>query len=149
MPARRRAAYEAGPEDAERTMTPTQLDTFKQRLEAIQRELQTQGPARLEPNRTGAETVGDNEDEQPLNEMLQAVASGRNRNAAETLRRIAHALQKLREDPDDFNQCEDCGDDIPPGRLNALPYAEFCVACQSIHDAPKGGPTRKKLTDYR
>jgi len=25
---------------------------------------------------------------------------------------------------------------------------EFCVACQGQKDAPKGGPTRRKLTDY-
>ena len=29
-----------------------------------------------------------------------------------------------------------------------MPYAEFCVECQGKQDRPKGGPTRKKLTDY-
>ena len=61
---------------------------------------------------------------------------------------VAKALGKLRDDPDSFGECEECGDDIPPGRLEAMPYVGFCVNCQGQKDAPKGGPTRRKLTDY-
>lgn len=53
---------------------------------------------------------------------------------------------KKKADPDDFGNCQG-GDEIPYARLTAMPYAEFCVDCQSKSDARK--PTRSKLTDFR
>nr|WP_239577582.1 TraR/DksA C4-type zinc finger protein [Archangium primigenium] len=119
-----------------------------QKLLALHAELTGKTPLRIEPNRTDEGRVGGDEDEQPLNEMMQAIASNRNRNSDVVLARVVKALGKLREDPDSFGECEECGDDIPLGRLEAMPYVEFCVNCQGQKDAPKGGPTRKKLTDY-
>ena len=88
--------------------------------------------------------MGGDEDEQPLNEMMQAIASNRNRNSEGVLQRVVSALGKLRTDPDSYGECEECGDEIPLGRLEAMPYVEFCVNCQGNKDAPKGGPTRRK-----
>lgn len=130
-------------------MTASQRTRFRNALLALQQEIQTHGFQKLDPNRTSAEAVGDKEDEQPLNEMLQSVASGRNRSHALMLGQITRALAKLRDDPDDYGVCEECSEAIPLPRLNAMPYATFCVACQSKLDGPRGGPTRKKLTDYR
>lgn len=33
-------------------------------------------------------------------------------------------------------ECEDCGNDIPAKRLNALPGARRCVECQETHERP-------------
>jgi DnaK suppressor protein len=125
-----------------------QREDFLQRLLALHAELTGKAPLRIEPNRTDDAKVGGDEDEQPLNEMMQAIASSRNRNMDGVLKRVVKALGKLREDPDGYGECEECGEELPLGRLRAMPYAEFCVACQGKRDAPKGGPTRKKLTDY-
>ena len=129
-------------------MTEAQREKFKQKLLALHAELTGKAPAKIEPNRTDESRVGGDEDEQPLNEMMQAIASSRNRNMDGVLKRVVKALGKLREDPDGYGECEECGEELPMGRLRAMPYAEFCVACQGKRDAPKGGPTRKKLTDY-
>ncbi|HET9451620.1 MAG TPA: TraR/DksA family transcriptional regulator [Aggregicoccus sp.] len=129
-------------------MNAKQREEFLQRLLALHAELTGKAPLRIEPNRTDDAKVGGDEDEQPLNEMMQAIASSRNRNLDGVLKRVVKALGKLREDPDGYGECEECGDELPLGRLRAMPYAEFCVACQGKRDAPKGGPTRKKLTDY-
>ncbi|MBM7114190.1 TraR/DksA C4-type zinc finger protein [[Archangium] primigenium] len=129
-------------------MNTSQHEKFLQKLLALHAELTGKTPLRIEPNRTDEGRVGGDEDEQPLNEMMQAIASNRNRNSDVVLARVVKALGKLREDPDSFGECEECGDDIPLGRLEAMPYVEFCVNCQGQKDAPKGGPTRKKLTDY-
>ena len=129
-------------------MTDAQREKFKQKLLELHAELTGKTPARIEPNRTDEGRVGGDEDEQPLNEMLQAIASNRNRNSEAVLKRVLKALGKLRQDPDSFGECEECGDEITPARLEAVPYVEFCVNCQGQKDAPKGGPTRKKLTDY-
>lgn len=130
-------------------MTPAQLQGFRKALLELRRELAKKGPMKVEPNRTSDAKVGDDNDEQPLNEMMQSIASARNRNLTGVLGLVEKALKKLEEEPDDFGVCEDCNEDIIPGRLKAMPYVEFCVTCQSKRDAPKGGPTRKKLTDYQ
>lgn len=130
-------------------MTPAQRKKLEEALLKLERELSGKAPVRIEPNRTDDAKVGGDEDEQPLNEMLQSIASNRNRNLAGVLVKVQKALKKLRESPDEFGECEECGDGIAFARLTAMPYAEFCVECQGKRDAPKGGPTRKKLTDYR
>jgi DnaK suppressor protein len=129
-------------------MTPAQREALHQKLLELQKEHATKPPAEMKPNRVGAEDVGDAEDDQPLNEMLQAVSSGRNKNMARVAGLIGKALVKLRDDPEDYGLCEDCNESIALPRLNAMPYAALCVACQSKADGPRGGP-RKSLTDYQ
>lgn len=130
-------------------MTPAQRAAFEQKLRELQKELLSKGPARIDPNRTSDAEMGDLEDEQPLNEMLQSVASGLNKNQEKEAGLIMQALRKLRDEPDEYGVCEDCGEDIALPRLNAKPFAQFCIQCQAKADGPKTGPTRKKLTDYR
>jgi DnaK suppressor protein len=129
-------------------MTRTQRDALSKRLRSLRAELVGKGPAAIDPNRASAVEAGTDDDAQPLNEMLQAIASSRNRNHDAVVARIDRALAKLAGDPEDLGVCEDCVEEIPLGRLKAMPYAELCVVCQSKRDAPKGGPTRRKITDY-
>jgi DnaK suppressor protein len=44
------------------------------------------------------------------------------------LSRIEYALERMRAGQ--FGTCESCGTNIPMARLNALPYATFCIKCQ-------------------
>jgi DnaK suppressor protein len=107
------------------------------------------GPAPIEPNRTDRATVGvADEDAQALSEMMQALASARNKDSARELGEIDRALRKLHGAPDDFGQCEDCGDDIPEKRLELMPCARYCAECQAKLD-PKRNQARTKITDYR
>jgi DnaK suppressor protein len=120
--------------------------------EALQRlkgELTAAGPAKIEPNRRDPATVGvGDEDEQALSEMLQTLASQRNRANAERLRRVERSLRKLKESPDEFGMCEECEEEIPERRLLALPDAALCAECQDKQD-PRRGQSRKSLTDYK
>lgn len=130
-------------------MTPAQRKRLREKLVQLERELTARGVAKIEPNRTDEHKVGSDEDEQPLNEMLQTIASSRNRNVGATLAKVRKALTKLAETPDDYGLCEGCDEDIPFGRLDAVPYVELCVECQSKQDGPRGRATRKHLTDYQ
>jgi DnaK suppressor protein len=123
------------------------------RFEALLRtrrdELVAAGPARIEPNRKDDATVGvADEDEQALSEMLQSLASARNRDHAAQLHEIDRALGKLRDHPEDFGECEDCGDEIPEKRLLVMPWARFCAECQARLD-PRRNVARTKVTDYK
>lgn len=47
---------------------------------------------------------------------------------SDELQRINAALARLRADT--YDDCEDCGREIPVTRLKALPFATLCVNCQ-------------------
>jgi RNA polymerase-binding transcription factor len=129
-------------------MTSAQRAQMKKALQALEAQLLGKTPRKVEPNRTDDAKAGGDEDEQPLNEMLQTIASNRNRSDADVLARVRHALEKLDSDPESFGECEECGEEIAAGRLKAMPYAELCVSCQAKKDPSRTLPTRKKLTDY-
>jgi DnaK suppressor protein len=44
------------------------------------------------------------------------------------LARIEYALERMRSGQ--YGVCEGCGANIPMARLNALPYATYCIKCQ-------------------
>ena len=44
------------------------------------------------------------------------------------LARIEYALERMRDGH--YGICEGCGTNIPLARINALPYATFCIKCQ-------------------
>ncbi|MEW5737892.1 MAG: TraR/DksA family transcriptional regulator [Myxococcota bacterium] len=129
-------------------MTPSQRTQLEAELRRLQKELSAKAGRRLEPNRTDDVERPDEDDDQPLNEMNQSIASNRNAHDALVLSRVRAALKRLADDPDDFGACQDCGDDVPFARLKAMPYAEYCVECQRKRDGP-GRATRTRLTDYR
>ncbi|MBI2217096.1 MAG: TraR/DksA family transcriptional regulator [Candidatus Rokubacteria bacterium] len=46
------------------------------------------------------------------------------------LRYVVSALKKIDEGA--FGSCERCGEDIPEKRLEALPFARYCIDCQRL-----------------
>jgi len=46
----------------------------------------------------------------------------------EKLRNIDEALLRIQEG--DYGICEECGCDIPLGRLKVMPFAHYCVKCK-------------------
>ncbi|HEY2746943.1 MAG TPA: TraR/DksA family transcriptional regulator [Polyangia bacterium] len=130
-------------------MTEAKRRSFEKLLCARRDQLVAEGPQKIEPNRKDAGAVGvADEDEQALSEMLQTLASTRNRDHARELAEIERALGKLRGAPDEYGVCEDCGDDIADKRLGVMPFARFCAECQAAAD-PKRNLARKSVTDYK
>lgn len=130
-------------------MTPKQREGHRRALQRLRQELTATGPARIEPNRTDPVATGvADEDAQALSEMLQVLASQRNKGQAELLGRIDGALRRLADAPDDYGLCQDCEEEIPARRLALMPYATRCAACQAKAE-PRSGRTRKNLTDFR
>jgi DnaK suppressor protein len=130
-------------------MTPAQRRKYAQKLEALRAEALAEKPAKIEPNRKDPTTVGvADEDEQALSEMMQTLASQRNRKQAERVEQIDRALQRLGNAPDQFGLCEDCEEEIGDRRLELMPFATLCLECQAKRD-PKRGQSRKSLTDYK
>jgi DnaK suppressor protein len=128
-------------------MHPGDLTRLKGKLLALKAEILEEGDLGLEPTRTDDVTLGD-EDEQPLAEMNQVIASKRNRARTDVLGRVLAALQRLEQAPEEFGLCADCEEPIGR-RLEAMPYVERCVECQQEHDGGPARGRRRHLTDFR
>jgi DnaK suppressor protein len=130
-------------------VTPAAAARHRKLLLALRDQLRGAGPARIEPNRADPATTGvADEDAQALSEMLQVLASKRNEGQAAQLARIDGALRRLAEHAEDFGLCEDCEEEIPARRLQLMPWATRCAACQARRE-PRLGAPRRKLTDFR
>jgi DnaK suppressor protein len=121
---------------------------WKEKLLSLKAEILVEGDIAFEPARKDDARVGGDDDEAPLTEMNQVIASKRNRSRTEVMGRVLAALARLEEAPDDFGLCTECGDPIGR-RLEALPYVELCVQCQEERDGTRSAGRRRHLTDYR
>lgn len=128
-------------------MDEQQLALVKQRLLELRAEILEAGDMPLEPVRRDVSEKVD-EDEVPLTEMLQVIASNRNRSRSTELQKIERALHRLERDPDEFGICRQCEEEIGLKRLLAIPWVELCVDCQAARDPIRGG-TRRFVTDYK
>ncbi|HLJ66109.1 MAG TPA: TraR/DksA C4-type zinc finger protein [Chloroflexota bacterium] len=105
-----------------REMLARERSAVLTRMEVI-----TQDALSFEPESDGISASG-HESEGALMRMLQ------NR-----LGDIDLALARLADGS--YGVCADCSSDIPPRRLEALPFATLCVSCQSVAD--KRGVARR------
>jgi DnaK suppressor protein len=75
------------------------------------------------------------EEDQAQHSLAEAVSLRLNRFEYLQLRQIQEALDRLQLG--EFGICLSCEDPIAPKRLQALPWAKFCVTCQErIADIP-------------
>ena len=127
-------------------MNAAQRKAIAKALDDLEKALVKKTALRIEPNADEDERA--DEDEQPLNEMHQAIASNRNKADIILLNKVRAAKQRLKDDPEDYGNCTDCGDEVPMGRMKAMPWADLCVDCQSKKDKRASTATRKSLTDF-
>ncbi|MEE2788210.1 MAG: TraR/DksA C4-type zinc finger protein [Myxococcota bacterium] len=127
-------------------MNSETIQFFKTRLTMLLDALNEQGPLKIKPNRDAPSEKTD-EDHQPLNEMLQTIASNRNRNHNKIKVQIEDALEVIDRYPDEYGLCVACEDPIGHRRLLMMPYVQMCVRCQEASEVRSGG-RRRHLTDY-
>lgn len=65
--------------------------------------------------------------------LLQDLAVGTLERVQELLGEVEQALGRLRQGV--YGVCEGCGEDIPQRRLQALPWARFCLTCAERRQA--------------
>lgn len=51
-------------------------------------------------------------------------------NERNTLRLVEEAMDRLSEGS--YGECINCGDEISPKRLEAIPWAPYCIKCQEL-----------------
>jgi RNA polymerase-binding protein DksA len=89
-----------------------------------------------------AEQARDTEDDSFSNLIVDLNLAEIDRDAGE-LRRIDTALARINEGS--YGQCESCGQEIPPARLQAEPTALRCVQCQELFEKTHAGNGTPRL----
>jgi len=109
-------------------MTKNELSRFRKILEARQTEL-----ARVLRNREG---IAIEKSPDALDEVQHAsereLAIRNLDRESHLLRNVRAALQRLNDGS--YGTCLHCEEDISPKRLDAVPWAGYCIRCQEIAD---------------
>jgi DnaK suppressor protein len=117
-------------------MTKTELNKYKNTLEAKQAELE-----HVIRNR---EAITIEKSPDALDEVQHAaereLAIRNLDRESQLLRNVRGALRRI--DEGTYGVCAHCEEDISPKRLNAVPWAAFCIACQEMADR-----SRQEMSD--
>ena len=109
-------------------MTKAELEKFKNILEAKQEELSGSLRNRDE---IAIEKAPDDLDEVQLAGERELAIRTLDRDS-NMLRQIRRALARIADGS--FGICQHCDEDISPKRMNAVPWAAFCIRCQEQVD---------------
>ena len=74
------------------------------------------------------------------NELSSQLAEVESRELAH----VENALKRMREG--DYGNCESCASSIPLARLQALPYATYCIDCQ--REMERTGEVPESVSDW-
>jgi DnaK suppressor protein len=99
-----------------------------QKRQEARRSLEAQLGAQIRdahPQRDDGLDTGDQSSRDMAQDLELSLLEMRDR----TFKEINRALQRFAEGT--YGVCEQCGVDIPEGRLVAMPFARHCVGCQS------------------
>ncbi len=104
---------------------------IKKKLELLAEVKKAMGEKLDEDVRMTFDLLKDNPDKS-VDELLKHVNARIIGNRSEEIDDIDSALNKLEEGT--YGACEECGEDIPIKRLEAVPSALYCVPCQNEID---------------
>jgi RNA polymerase-binding transcription factor DksA len=116
-------------------MTKTEMEAFQQHLLAL-RDRHNGDVSHLadEAFRRSGEGATGNLSNMPIHmadlgtdNFEQEFTLGLMQNEEQTLGEITAALERIKQGS--FGRCEECQNEIPKARLQALPYARYCVEC--------------------
>lgn len=103
----------------------TFLERERERLRAVIAECEAEGGTNL--------GYGNHMADDASEAFEQAKEMALHENAQRLLEQVEDALERFRQGT--YGLCEQCGAEIDPARLEALPYATLCIRCQQRHDA--------------
>lgn len=111
-------------------MRKDRLATFKKRLVEKQRQLVDEvGKSAMygkDQEDDSIKDLGDQANTAYTREFFFELGNGDRR----LLREVVAALSKI--DDGSFGSCERCGEAIAEKRLDALPFARYCITCQRV-----------------
>ena len=111
-----------------KNMDKKKLEAFRKKLEERQQALRKAVSRTEEDGRIAdqdpAQDIADRAASSYTKEFLFSVSN----NDRQLLQMVETALQRIREGA--FGECVNCGNEINPKRLEAVPWTRYCIECQ-------------------
>jgi RNA polymerase-binding transcription factor DksA len=129
-----------------RPLSPAIKNKIRKRLLAIRLKIQKeQWKARKEqrPLEEAGQTVSGNHPAEADTDLDSPRIKQQVQNYKKRLWKIDLALIRL--DQDLYGLCQDCGGQIPLGRLEKVPETSHCLSCKEVEQPHSGNRPRKKL----
>lgn len=111
-------------------MKQARLDRFKQALLDLRPHLRVEIERRVQALHDDVIAPGDDfrEPSEAIDKELTVEGV-----QEDLYKQISDALYRI--DVGTFGRCRDCGCEIPEERLEAVPYTEYCIACERRHES--------------
>ncbi len=109
-------------------MDKRKLETFKKRLLQKQQDLNRAVSRNEQDGRLADEEVTQDIADKAINSYTKEFLFHQSNNDRQALQLIDEALTRIRDGS--FGQCITCGNELNPKRLDAVPWARYCIACQ-------------------
>ena len=134
--------YIAPKPDGEDYMSETQIQEFKTRLLAHQKELQAILSKNINDIKSNNEKVADMADAASQSEEL-LITLNIHEEAKRNLAQISASLRRI--ESGDFGYCVKCGVEIGQGRLNARPNSSECITCAQLQEIREKGINKRAM----
>lgn len=109
-------------------MEKKKIESYKKRLEERQQELRRVVSRNVQDGRDAdLETAQDIADKAASSYTKEFLFSQSN-NERQLLAMVEEALGRIRDGS--FGECVNCGNEVNSKRLEAVPWARYCIACQ-------------------
>jgi len=114
------------------SMDQKSIERFKRKLQVRHRELQS-GVAQTQQNLRAAQTdYGKDEGDRANTSLAREIDLAQKSRDRAVLALVDAALKRISEGT--FGNCLNCGQEINPKRLEALPWVRCCITCQELID---------------
>jgi len=110
-------------------MDKKKLEQFKKRLEQRQQELRRTLSRNVQDGRAAdSEDIAQDIADKAANSYTKEFLFSQSSNDRALLARVEEALGRIRDGS--FGECINCGKELNPKRLEAVPWARYCISCQ-------------------
>lgn len=111
------------------SMEKKKLEQFKKKLEQRQQELRRTVSRNVQDGRAAdSEDIAQDIADKAANSYTKEFLFSQSSNDRALLARVEEALVRIREG--NFGECINCGNEVNPKRLEAVPWARYCIKCQ-------------------
>jgi DnaK suppressor protein len=109
-------------------MEKKRLDQFKKKLESRQQELRRLVVRNVQDGRAADEESAQDIADKAASSYTKEFLFHQSNNDRQLLSLVEEALARIREGT--FGECVNCGNEVNPKRLEAVPWTRYCIACQ-------------------
>jgi len=110
-------------------MDKKKLEQFKKKLEQRQQELRRTMSRNVQDGRAAdSEDIAQDIADKAANSYTKEFLFSQSSNDRALLARVEEALARIRDGS--FGECINCGKELNPKRLEAVPWARYCISCQ-------------------